>query len=76
MWKARIREKVKPAALIAAAKNYAAAMQGKDARFIKLPTTFLGPDKPYEEYIYGIPPDEHRPEPKPEPDKFAEIYLT
>ncbi|MDD2492281.1 MAG: phage replisome organizer N-terminal domain-containing protein, partial [Bacteroidales bacterium] len=76
VWKARIREKVKPAALIAAAKNYAAAMQGKDARFTKLPTTFLGPDKPYEEWINGIPEPPDPSTPTGTTDYYEKVYLT
>lgn len=75
VWKARLREQVKPAALIAAAKNYAAAMKGKDAKFIKLPTTFLGPDKPYEEWVEGIP-DEYKSKPEETTDYYEKVYLT
>jgi hypothetical protein len=78
VWKARLREQVKPAALIAAAKNYAAAMKGKDAKFIKLPTTFLGPDKPYEEWVEGIP-DEYKSKTKEAEkttDYYEGVYLT
>jgi hypothetical protein len=78
VWKARLREQVKPAALIAAAKNYAAAVQGKDAKFIKLPTTFLGPDKPYEEWVEGIP-DEYKSKTKEAEkttDYYEDVYLT
>jgi hypothetical protein len=78
VWKARLREQVKPAALIAAAKNYAAAMKGKDAKFIKLPTTFLGPDKPYEEWVEGIP-DEYKSKTKEAEkttDYYEDVYLT
>jgi hypothetical protein len=78
VWKARLREQVKPAALIAAAKNYAAAMKGKDAKFIKLPTTFLGPDRPYEEWVEGIP-DEYKSKTKEAEkttDYYEDVYLT
>jgi len=75
VWKARLREQVKPAALIAAAKNYAAAVQGKDAKFIKLPTTFLGPDKPYEEWVEGAP-NEYKSKPEETTDYYEKVYLT
>jgi len=66
-WKARLREGVKPETLIQACKNYAAycMRQGIEPRYIKHPSTFLGPDKPFEEYIAGAPIDaKARAEPK------------
>jgi hypothetical protein len=66
-WKARLREGVKPETLIQACKNYAVycTRQGIEQRYIKHASTFLGPDKPYEEYINGIPADiKARAEPK------------
>jgi hypothetical protein len=54
-WKTRLKEKTKPEEMIAAARNYAQACQGKDPQYIKMPTTFLGPDKPFEEFVAGIP---------------------
>jgi len=56
-WKARIKEGIDPPVLIATAKNYAAycAKQGLEQRYIKHASTFLGPDKPFEEYINGPP---------------------
>jgi hypothetical protein len=43
--------------LIAAARNYGAEMaaKGKEPDYIKLPKTFLGPDKPYEDYLKPLP---------------------
>jgi hypothetical protein len=67
VWKARLREGVKPETLIQACKNYAAycMRQGIEPRYIKHPSTFLGPDKPFEEYVDGIPADiKARAEPK------------
>lgn len=67
VWKARLREGVKPETLIQACKNYAVycTRQGIEQRYIKHASTFLGPDKPYEEYINGIPADtKARAEPK------------
>lgn len=56
-WKARLREGVDPEILIQACKNYAAycTKQGLEQRYIKHASTFLGPDKPFEEYINGPP---------------------
>ena len=59
-WKARLREGVKPEMLIQACKNYAAycTRQGIEQRYIKHASTFLGPDKPFEEYVNSIPETE------------------
>jgi hypothetical protein len=52
-WKARIADKVSPDDLIFAAKAYRLDCQAenREAKFIKLPATFLGPDKHYEAYL-------------------------
>lgn len=50
-WKARLKKGAKPAQLIQAAKNYAAATVDKDPQYIKMPKTFLGANKPYEDYL-------------------------
>lgn len=56
-WQARLKQGkaqgVTPNKLITAAHNYAAEMEakGKEPDYIKLPKTFLGPTKPFEEYI-------------------------
>lgn len=54
-WKARLKEGQKAEALTAAASHYADACRsaGTEERFIKHASTFLGPDKPYEDYIRG-----------------------
>ena len=57
VWKTRIRERVAPADLIQAATNYAATCRGKEERYVKLAATFLGPDRPYEEYLKGVDGD-------------------
>jgi hypothetical protein len=43
--------------LLAAVHAYAAACtaDGRESRFIKHPATFLGPNKPYEDFIDNIP---------------------
>lgn len=52
-WKTRLREGYKPDDMITAAKNYAAWCERNktEPRFIKHPSTFLGPDTPLEEYL-------------------------
>lgn len=57
VWQARRKGGVDPQTLVAAATNYATECQrkGTESQFIKLPATFLGPDKPFEEYIAGVP---------------------
>lgn len=53
VWQTRLREGVIAADLTAAAEHYTRACQahGTEERFIKHPSTFLGPDKPYEEWL-------------------------
>lgn len=56
-WKARIKDGVNPQDIISAAGNYAAyceASQTED-RYMKHGSTFLGPNKPYEDYITYSP---------------------
>lgn len=52
-WKARLKGGVDPAKLITAARNYGAGCRaaGTEEQFIKHAKTFLGPNRPYEEYI-------------------------
>lgn len=50
-WNARRKEKADPHDLILAARNYATTRQGKDQQYTQHPATFLGPSKPYEDYI-------------------------
>ncbi|HWR07776.1 hypothetical protein [Sporomusa sp.] len=50
-WKLCLKAKVAPTDLILAAEKYAIQCKGKSQEFIKLPATFLGPDKPYEDYL-------------------------
>jgi hypothetical protein len=57
-WQARIHEGYSSADLIAAARHYAEAQAGKDKQYIKHARTFLGPSKPFLEWVSGIPPDE------------------
>lgn len=52
-WKARIKEGYSPTQLLEAAKAYAdkCRKEGREERYIKHPATFLGPNKPFEEYL-------------------------
>jgi hypothetical protein len=52
-WRSRLKEGVKPDDLITAAQNYAkyCRQNGTDERFIKHASTFLGPSRPYEDYL-------------------------
>ncbi len=56
-WKARLRQKVNPADMIKAAQNYAdkCRLEGTEERFIKHAKTFLGENKPYDEFINATP---------------------
>lgn len=56
-WKARIKQKVSTMDLINAAKHYAEKCKNEstEERFIKHAKTFLGENKPYEEFILNIP---------------------
>jgi hypothetical protein len=53
MWKARIKEKVKDGDMISAALNYGKYSRDRELeeRYIKHPATFLGKDKPFEEFV-------------------------
>jgi hypothetical protein len=80
-WKARVRDKANPAEMITASSNYAAecAVKGTEERYIKHAATFIGPDKPYLEYVKGIPPPETIPKPRAPvrqepPSPFGEEY--
>ncbi len=52
-WKTRLREGFEPEMLIEAAENYAAECRraGTDERYRKHAATFLGPDKPFLEWL-------------------------
>lgn len=80
-WKARLKDRDAPATdqLILAAQNYAAECeaQGTAERFIKHGSTFLGPDKPYEEYLEArASPDNAPPEFTPEEMAEFETWLA
>jgi len=56
-WNTRIGQGESPENMITGAKNYAAKCQAeeKETRFIKLPATFIGPDKHYMDYLQQQP---------------------
>ena len=56
-WRARLREGHTPGELISAARHYAGAVEemGVELRFRKHPATFLGPSKPFAEWVSGVP---------------------
>lgn len=53
VWKTRLKEGVPDATLIAAAEHYAQECRQlqTEERFVKHPGTFLGPAKPFEDYL-------------------------
>jgi hypothetical protein len=56
-WNARVRDGTSSDQMITAAQNYAKECKilGTEERFIKLAATFIGPNKPFEEYINWQP---------------------
>jgi hypothetical protein len=58
-WQARIREGYSPSQLIEATKKYATKCETENTleRYIKHPATFLGPDKPFEEFLKKEEPE-------------------
>ena len=57
-WKTLLKEGVDPEDIISAAGHYAEYCRNKDPSFVKYPSTFLGRDRPYREFINGIPVSE------------------
>ncbi len=57
-WRTRLKEGHTAGEMIMAAQNYAKAKKGEELRFIKHPSTFIGPDKPFLEYISSKPVEE------------------
>lgn len=62
IWQARVRDGTDPDVMINAARCYAAKVRNDrtESRFVKHPSTFLGPDRPFEEWAGG----------QPEPDAY------
>lgn len=57
-WQSRRKEGTSADDLIAAARWYAEATRKTDTQFIKHPKTFLGTNKPFAEWVDGIPEGE------------------
>lgn len=57
VWKTMLKEKVSSEDMISAAINYSRYCRDKgvDPQYINHPGTFLGPDKPFEEFIHRMP---------------------
>jgi len=51
-WKTRLKEGVNHEQLIQASINYSDQVKGTDEKYIKHPSTFLGSNKSYEDYLY------------------------
>lgn len=69
VWQTRLRDGVAPLPLIAAAEHYARHCQHEQtaARYVKYPATFLGPTRPYEEWVIGSPSPAATPRGHPDP---------
>lgn len=75
-WKTLIKNGASIDDLITASKNYALAMKGKDQQFMLQVSTFLGPQKRYEDFIKVVPvkADNDKPTTK-KPNKYDQFYL-
>lgn len=64
-WKSLLKESIKPSDLLVAAENYSAYCEKRkfENRYIKLASTFLGPDRWYEDFVRKTPDDEPFTEP-------------
>ncbi|UED72115.1 phage replisome organizer N-terminal domain-containing protein [Brevibacillus sp. HD3.3A] len=75
-WSTRLKEKVEPETLIQAATNYAieCKKRGTSPEFIMHPSTFLGPNEKYADYISPPEPPTPQPPKKPDGDDFLTKY--
>jgi len=75
-WQKLLKEGVKPTHLKVCADNYAGACDvlKTEPQFIKHPATFLGPDKPYEDYRVSTPVGATQPQVPL--DKYGNPYYT
>ncbi len=62
-WKSKLKQQVQEDTLIQASKNFAKAMAGQDKQFIKLASTFLGPDEHWADFCDDIPEAYKNPDP-------------
>lgn len=73
VWNTRINNKISPNEMIQAAKNYTIDCKTKktETQFIKHPSTFIGPNEPFKEYIN--PPI--KPPPTPEQITDNQVFM-
>lgn len=71
-WNILLDQEVSPATLITCAKHYSSecTRNETETRYIKLPATFLGPDKPHEDYIES----EHTPRDPEETREYLRLF--
>lgn len=77
VWKTRTKEGVSKTDLIRASMNYATECRrlGTVTNYIKHASTFLGPDRHFEDYIDGAPPLESMPHSGTAPNSVAPSWL-
>jgi hypothetical protein len=56
-WKARLKGKAPPSDMVSAARHYAeyCELRGVETQYVKHAATFLGPDRPFAEFVAGLP---------------------
>jgi len=50
-WSARLKAGEEAERMVIAARHYASTVVGVEPRYVKLPATFIGPDRPYEDFM-------------------------
>ena len=77
-WLTRLKEGAAGGDLIAAAKNYAAdcRRRGTEERYIKYPATFLGPDRPYLDWISKSAAKQEEKEKETRKELIKSLYLS
>jgi hypothetical protein len=78
-WLSRIKEGYCPEQMVASAEHYAeqCKMLNTEPNYIKHAATFLGPSKPFEDYVEGVPLSATpRASPKTNQDRNREILLA
>lgn len=70
-WKTRLKEGTSAEQMLTAARNYATACKKEhtEERYMKHPATFLGPTKPFEDYL------EARGSPEKRPSKYDSLMI-
>lgn len=74
-WKTRLKDGDRAEEMIRAAENYAKHCGNRktESQYIKHASTFLGPDKPFLDFVYGVPVEENRQNARAEPKGFQGI---